>query len=323
MEGYEFIKFLAFFFMTPFSSKIHLKKLYVCIGIQRDWGLHRSSPQEQEEERELSCLLYTYLYIIVFLVIKWVFPRKTLKENNCAQIHQSSMDRCQVPSSYQGRTFNQIWNLYFNFPTHFAAGAPDPQGDCPQHAFCRGQDAPLGTVSQPNFGRPSTLWPGSQTYLFYWLWSTWSQSWWCWLFNVYLRQEKRIPSSKLFMSHVHYFKEHLRIRISVFKNEYLLPWLAGWLSWSTVLYTKRLQVRSPFRALTEGHWSMFPSHGCFSLSLSLLSKIKHILGWVSKKKISIFFLTTITGDSRDAKIIQNVALALRNYLGQKPSGVEW
>ena len=228
MEGYEFIKFLAFFFMTPFSSKIHLKKLYVCIGIQRDWGLHRSSPQEQEEEsRELSCLLYTYLYIIVFLVIKWVFPRKTLKENNCAQIHQSSMDRCQVPSSYQGGTFNQIWNLYFNFPTHFAAGAPDPQGDCPQHAFCRGQDAPLGTVSQPNFGRPSTLWPGSQTYLFYWLWSTWSQSWWCWLFNVYLRQEKRIPSSKLFMSHVHYFKEHLRIWISVFKNEYLLPWLAG------------------------------------------------------------------------------------------------
>ena len=39
----------------------------------------------------------------------------------------------------------------------------------------------------------------SHTYHFYWLWSTWSQSWF-WIFNVHLEQEKRIPLSELFGS---------------------------------------------------------------------------------------------------------------------------
>ena len=39
----------------------------------------------------------------------------------------------------------------------------------------------------------------SHTYPFYWLWSTWSQSWF-WIFNVHLEQEKRKPLSELFGS---------------------------------------------------------------------------------------------------------------------------
>lgn len=34
------------------------------------------------------------------------------------------------------------------------------------------------------------LWSSFRTYLFYWLWSTWSQSWF-WIFNVHLQQEKK------------------------------------------------------------------------------------------------------------------------------------
>lgn len=123
------------------------------------------------------------------------------------QTYQSSVDQSwSLPFT---KTFKSNDLHYKDFQTlhskicsiHLSVEAADSQWDGPRPAFSEEiRRFPPEAILHHHFWRIfKRLLSSSHTYPFYWLWSTWSQSWF-WIFNVHLEHEKRIPLSELFGS---------------------------------------------------------------------------------------------------------------------------